>query len=90
METLEELRHECLSFVTVRGIGGSEREMYAVYQGGGESFSVAIMEGDETNPLRKGADDGQTFIVAGKSLALTPDPDSPLHSEIVGRRGGVL
>ena len=71
METLEELPHKSLGFITMKGIGGSEREMYAVDQGGGESFSMAIVEEDEINPLRKGVDDGKTFIVAGKSLALT-------------------
>ena len=38
--------------------------------GGGESFSVTVMEWDEINPLREGVDDGKTFIVAGKSFAL--------------------
>ena len=45
--------------------------MQAVDQGGGESFSVTVMEWDEINPLREGVDDdGQTFIVAGESFAL--------------------
>ena len=71
MEALKELRHEGLSFITVEDIWGSERKVQAVNQGGGKSFSVTVMEWDEINPLREGVDDGQTFIVAGESFALT-------------------
>ena len=45
--------------------------MGAIYQGGGESLSIAIVKGEEINPLRKGVNDCKAFIVAGKSLGLT-------------------
>ena len=70
MEALKELRHEGLSFITVEDIGRSERKVQAVEKGRGKSFSVTVMEWDEIDPLREGVDDGQTFIVAGKSLSL--------------------
>ena len=70
MEALQELRHEGLSLITVKDIGGFESKVQAVEKGRGKCFSVTVMEWDEINPLREGVDDGKTFIVAGNSFAL--------------------